>query len=134
MIDFATIFNGILMGVTFAWLNYIPRAQKGKPFVIGYSMIYVIWGAIFGALAGFSGIVVTDQWMQAQYVVYGFLIWISGTITKIVINYVKEKRKSEYEMLQTALAEANAMITSLQQSQIETEESNVNKTETTRNW
>lgn len=134
MIDFATLFNGILMGVTFAWLNYIPRAQKGKPFLIGYSMIYVVWGAIFGAIAAFSGVDITDQWMQAQYVVYGFLIWISGTITKIVINYVKEHRKNEYAILQAALEDANAMITSLQQSQIETEESNVTKTDTNGNW
>ena len=89
--EISSILLSVFAAVVYSLSMYVKKAMKEEPqkFDVAKFLTTVIWGAIIGVVLTNSGVEITEQSVEAQFVAYAGLIAITENIVKFVLRAIK---------------------------------------------
>lgn len=89
--EVGTVLISVFASVIYALSMYVKKALKEEPqsFDIAKFVTTVVWGAIIGIVLANSGVEITEQSVEEQFVAYAGLIALTENIIKSIIRALR---------------------------------------------
>jgi len=89
--EVGTVLLSVFAAIVYSLSMYVKKAMKEKPdkFDVSKFITTVIWGAIIGLVLSNSGVKITEQNVEAQFVAYAGLIALTENIVKFIIRAIR---------------------------------------------